>query len=86
MVFNNLFSVGTKAIEENIQDPLAHVRVRFHVRRVENLWSEITTKESPCGTIRSRVDVVFVTRYNHSCRWRSWAVSENCTVLNKSFV
>ena len=44
------------------------------------------TKESPCGTIRSRVDVVFVTRYDHSCRWRSWAVSENCTVLNKSFV
>jgi len=29
---------------------------------------------------------VFVTRYDHVCRWRSWAVSENCTVLNKSFV
>ena len=29
---------------------------------------------------------MFVTRYDHGCRWRSWAVSENCTVLNKSFV
>ena len=29
---------------------------------------------------------MFVTRYDHGCRWRSWAVSENCAVLNKSFV
>ena len=29
---------------------------------------------------------MFFTRYDHGCRWRSWAVSENCTVLNKSFV
>ena len=29
---------------------------------------------------------MFVSRYDHVCRRRSWAVSENCTVLNKSFV
>ena len=80
------FGLRQKAVEEDVQDPVASARVGLDSRGVEDLGGEIAAKESPRGAEKGSVDVVLVSGDDLVDEEGGWAVGEDGAVLDEGLV
>lgn len=80
------FRVREKAIQKNIQNPLASRGIRAKTGRMEDLGSDIAAEESPEWAVRGGVDAVLVAGEDFGQGRRRWAVGEERAVLVEGFV
>lgn len=86
MVNQNNRRVRYKAVDKDVQDPLARARVGLDARRVEDLGGEVAAEDAPRGAVERGADAMLVAGDDLIDEAGWGPVSEYGAVLDEGFV